>query len=631
MVNQTSPRHTSISQSHSHSHSHSRGIDKKKMILGGIAAAFVIILVLLICILSASSRNKKYDNDYQSAYRSYVTEEYDDALNYAQKALYIHGLKTDQQEKVYLLMADIYVGKGDPQSAKDLISKAYKELGTDALAEKLKQLGAEPGTGDAAGDISIGNTTVKKDATSAVLSSMNLTSADIAPLAGATALQTLTLSQNKLSDISALAGLTSLTYLQLAENQITDLSPLKGLTNLRTLYLDKNPITDLTPLYSMQSLTLLSLNGVALTSDQLKDLHDKLPNCSIESDQEAVPAELTMGGQTFSTTVTDLSLVNCNITDISDLAYCKDLTSLDLQGNSITDISALSGLTKLTRLVLWDNNITDIGPLSSLTALTYLDLDDNNVKDLTPLQSLTNLTQLWVERQTPLTISPIANLTNLTRLGLRNTGLKSSDLGYLKGLTKLTELRLDGNNNLTGDALDALKKALPNCTITAPDVKYTIKLGGTTYDSDTTYIKCERASITDISALSHFTKLTDLDLAGNGIKDISVLSACTGLKTLNISGNSVSDLSALSKLTKLTSLNLSGNKISNISSLYGLQNLRSLDVTNTGLTWDQVQMLQVSLPSCTVYSNVTEPTMASTPAPTPETTPIPTEASSSNT
>ena len=81
-----------------------------------------------------------------------------------------------------------------------------------------------------------------------------------------------------------------------------------------------------------------------------------------------------------------------------------------------------------------------------------------------------------------------------------------------------------------------------------------------------TSLTAERASIRNLTGLEKATNLTTLNLSFtsgvwvDGITDISALSGLTKLTNLNLSGNSITDISALSGLTKLTNLDLSYNR-----------------------------------------------------------------------
>ena len=87
--------------------------------------------------------------------------------------------------------------------------------------------------------------------------------------------------------------------------------------------------------------------------------------------------------------------------------------------------------------------------------------------------------------------------------------------------------------------------------------------------------------ISDISVLSGLTSLTFLNLDENLISDISAL---TGLTSLTLGGNSITDITALSGLTSLTFLTLEYNLISDISAVSGLTSLTKLHLHNNSIS-----------------------------------------------
>src|SRR5919199_772712 len=96
-------------------------------------------------------------------------------------------------------------------------------------------------------------------------------------------------------------------------------------------------------------------------------------------------------------TVTNLTLYNKKISDLSPLTSLTNLTNLSLISNKISDISPLKSLTNLNLLNLGGNQIQDASPLKSLTDLKTLDLSSNQIKDVSPLKSLTKLTTLKLQ------------------------------------------------------------------------------------------------------------------------------------------------------------------------------------------------------------------------------------------
>lgn len=73
----------------------------------------------------------------------------------------------------------------------------------------------------------------------------------------------------------------TLKSLNLSGNNINDLTALQSLKYLETLNLTDNNITDITPLYAMDSLRELYIGANPLSEDQIRDLNNHLPNCTI--------------------------------------------------------------------------------------------------------------------------------------------------------------------------------------------------------------------------------------------------------------------------------------------------------------------------------------------------------------
>ena len=324
-------------------------------------------------------------------------------------------------------------------------------------------------------------------------------------------------------------------------------------------------------------LHLQNEGNIEIKESQLKQLKERLPGCVIYSDEAKEDIiDITLGGKTFKSNVTELDLSGCGVKDISLLSVCTKLTKLDLSDNSISDISALVDIPGLTELDLSDNSISDISPLVSMTKLTTLDLSNNSIKSVAALKELTKLTELQIDGNKLGSFSVIGKLTALKTLGLNDTGLKDSDLSSLYTLKNLKKLNIEDNSALTESGVSALQKKLPGCTISHSELARSIELGGKSFPADSETVEATDLGLTDISRASGFTNVKHMDLSKNQISSVSALSTLTSLESLDLSDNKITDVSALHSLTNLKQLWLGGNNISA----------------------DQIDALRAALPDC---------------------------------
>lgn len=287
---------------------------------------------------------------------------------------------------------------------------------------------------------------------------------DLSPLSGLTGLVTLDLSDNNISDPAPLQRLSGLTVLSLGGNQITDCSSLSALTGLTTLDLSDNRLESLSGLYGLSGLQALFVDGNPLTNSQLSSFASHLPACTLDVEVLDIPDTVTIGGKSYSTSLTKLDLSSASLGDgdIDDLKYMVNLTELDLSGNAISDFSALSRLYSLTSLTMSYNKAEDISCLSGLLHLKTLYLSSNNISDLSPIAGLTELETLAIGNNPFTSLEPVSGLTDLTLLVMCDCQIDSLEPLYT--LTNLIELRIS-DNTYTATELEALQSALPKCTI----------------------------------------------------------------------------------------------------------------------------------------------------------------------
>lgn len=601
--------------------------NKKKMYIIGGAGAAVIVLALVMCLAFGSWGDSKYEKYYDEAQAAFLSSDFNGALQKLEKAI-----AADPRAEAYLLMAEAYRQQGNLDMAIQVLYLGYSKTGDDAIYLRLEELKAEK-TGGANnqpdGEFQIAGSAVPLDSASLVLVEMDLTDSDISGIGRLTSLESLSLSDNRLTSLGPVSQLTGLTFLQVSGNSISDLSPIRGLTKLKNLYIDGNPVTDFKPLYALTSLRTLSMKNIEVTDSQLTELQEALPNCSIYADKaiEEV-SEIRLGDKTFMSDVTELDLSGQPLEDLSALSECAGLQRLDLHECAITDISSLVDLQSLTWLDISENEIDDLRPLMTLESLQHLDVHENNVRDITVLIYLTGLTELDLGGNPVSGFTSVGRLENLTELSLRGTGIGDGALDALANLKNLVSLDLEENMQLSANRVEELRSQLPGCSISVSDLLYSLTLGNLTFRSDAldiSAISCGVESldgleyfedlrslvltgnsvtsiepigglgklqtiglrsnkISDISPLSRMFLLTSLDLTDNSIVNISALSGCTGLEELHLGSNSIRDVSALAYCRSLVSLDLNDNEILDISALSGLVNLTMLNLDNNDIS-----------------------------------------------
>jgi internalin A len=194
---------------------------------------------------------------------------------------------------------------------------------------------------------------------------------NVAPLIEMKNVKSLYLSGNQIEDVTALAKMEQLDYLNLANNKITNVAPLSALKNVTYLTLAGNQIEDIKPLYS------LPLKDLVLTRNKVKDLSG--------IDQMNQLNKLFIGKN--------------QIEDVTPLAKMTQLTELDLPNNELKDITPLSNLVNLQKLDLEANYISDLSPVSKLNKLVYLSFVANEIRDVRPVIELSKKAYINVQNQ----------------------------------------------------------------------------------------------------------------------------------------------------------------------------------------------------------------------------------------
>ena len=340
-------------------------------------------------------------------------------------------------------------------------------------------------------------------------------------------------------DLRGLRKAERLKSLTLAAHEIKTIAPVIGI-ELSSLHLGWNQIRDITPLAGMSRLTELSLHDNAIVDISALVLLENLR-------------------------VLDLS--HNQLKDISHLGSLTQLNELRLTANPLVSIGAISSLINLEALYLDYTGTQDISPLRTLTSLDRLSLNRNRIVDLTPLAELTSLRLLYLSWNAITDVEPLASLTSLRNLNLGVNRI--ADIESLSKLVNLVTLRLFENEISDVSALASMT-GLRNLSLHS---NYIVDLGPLSELTNLISLELAANYIEDITALGSLTSLQVLRLNKNSIVSVDSLSTLSELITLDLRTNYVSDISALSNLTDLQTLLLDSNQVVEIDALLELSNL----------------------------------------------------------
>ena len=556
----------------------------------------VIVLAMAVVLMSVSD-NRSYNDYMNQAQQMVYNKDYDGALAALRKAASV-----EKTEECLKLMADCYQNQGNYTKTLEVLR--MMDINKPAVASRIDEVEALRRNQGATETVRIAGREYPISTTRLVLDNMELGDASLYEVTQLYALDSLSMAGNTLRDISRLSVLGGLVSLNLSGNEIMDLSPLASLQGLRNLYLDNNPVRDFSPLYALQGLKSLSIKGIEITEDQLAELSRALPSCAIHSEKaQQSMQDISFGGVTFASDVTDLDLSDMGIWDISALSGCQYLARLNLSGNNIGDLSPLMNLPYLQWLDISDNNVTDLRPLMGIGSLYFLNASGNAISTTSALTMMTGLTTLYLDGNPIRDFSGLRRLRSVADLGLCATGMQDADLPYLQELQSLRALNISDNPALTGAGVDMLKRSLPACTISHSALSVDVNFDGRLVPSDTTDLRLVGQNISDISGVQQLPGLRRADLSVNNISNIYplIFADCRdNITSLNLSSNRISDLTPLSMLSAIEYLDLSYNQITSLQALQTLTTLRSLRITGNPLSVAEINALCFALPDCQV-------------------------------
>lgn len=586
------PKSSAVRATHSASAAALKRQRRKNRIYLICLALAAVVLIAAAAILKTVSEHQAYNDYMRQAQEYYYNSDYDNALTSLRKAAAL-----EDNDECGILMSACYEAQGNYVKALEVLRSMNTKNPT--VASRIASIEGYRKSLSEADKISIAGRQYPSSTTSLVLDDMGLNSSVITEIVQLYSLDSLSLSGNTIDDISPIKDLGGLVTLNLSDNKIRDISSLSSLSALRTLYLDNNPISDLSPLYSLTNLTNLSIKGISISESQLKGLSRSLPNCAIHSEaaKEEVQ-DISFGGITFKSDVTELDLSGMGLRDISGIASCEHITKLNLSGNNISDLSPLMNLPWLQWLDISNTSVSDLRPLMGVDTLSFLNASGCSISSTSALSMMNGLNQLYLDENPIGDFSGLRKVKTLSVLGLRSTGLDDEGLYYLRGLNLLHTLNIENNPKISGEAVDELRLSLGSCNIKHSELSYLVDFDNHAVQTNAVELSLPGQGIVDISAMMKLHQLETVDLSGNFISNIYVLqdAECRfSIRSLDLSNNSISDITPLSMLMNIEELDLSYNSINSELPLMRLYSLQTLNLTGNPLSEEQVELLRKTL------------------------------------
>lgn len=291
---------------------------------------------------------------------------------------------------------------------------------------------------------------------------------------------------------------------------------------------------DLQYLPYLESLTIQKANADELqyisSLENLKQLH--IFDCNIKDSDVQTICNLPL--------LEKLTLSNCGISSIDELAAAQSLVSLNLASNSIRDISTFSNMPNLQELYLQENVLTDLSPLSNLSNLTKLNVSYNALTSIAPICTLQNLNVLAINNNSITDLAAINNLTALTHFSAGHNQL--TDVSGLGSCTAIEELDLSYNRLSDVSALASMN-ALKNL-----DISYN--------------------QITSLPGFDESCALITIKGEGNLLTSLDPLGGLQSLNSVLMQQNTeIENIDALADCPKLVEVDVWGSKVKNVDSL----------------------------------------------------------------
>jgi Leucine-rich repeat (LRR) protein len=307
---------------------------------------------------------------------------------------------------------------------------------------------------------------------------------DISPLSELIDIRSINCSGTRVSSLLPLKGLMKLEKIDFSNTLLDSLNGLENHTSLEVIQIDRTGANDLKPLMGCKNLRFIYCDNTKVGQVDIDQFLDQIPGCLVIYQSNLLRSWWTglapawknaFKGHTeiddaptreqlhvlAALTSADFS-GNREITSLEPLKTLHRLTELSIANCAMQDISPLGDLVRLIKLNLSGNPLEDLSPVSYLPKLTQLDVSNTAITKLDALQPVTTLEQLNCSGTQIKKLDPLASLKNLKKLECFGTGI--NNLKPLTGLTQLKQL-ICYNTKLSTKKVEAFKSGKPGLEV----------------------------------------------------------------------------------------------------------------------------------------------------------------------
>lgn len=158
-----------------------------------------------------------------------------------------------------------------------------------------------------------------------------------------------------------------------------------------------------------------------------------------------------------------ISIIECDVTDISAIAGCTDLEDLDIRGSKVEKLPSFNEWHNLKRISLSFTRISDVSSLSQCRSLTYINLYGTCVSDISCLASLPHIENIELRKTNVTDLSAFAGCEKILQVERsklpKQKKTNSSNEKIHQIQNKMKELKIIANKPATPEDIADFEKS----------------------------------------------------------------------------------------------------------------------------------------------------------------------------